>query len=597
MFYPDDVVEQVRDQNDIVDVIGSYVSLSKKGTTYFGLCPFHGEKTPSFSVSPRNQMFYCFGCHKGGNVFSFVQSIESMTFPEALKMLADRAHIVLPEVEQTEKDRQRAEKKQRYINAATEAARYYREKLTKSPEGAQARSYLRSRMITDQNALRFGLGYSPVTRDGLYTYLRGKGFTREDMEGAALLSTASDEPYDRFFNRLMFPIFDVSGHVIAFGGRVMGQGEPKYLNSPDSALFNKRQNLYMIHLAKKSKRGYCILAEGYMDVLSLHQAGFDNAVASLGTALTENQARLLKRFFHLAYLCYDSDKAGTNAAKRAIPILRAAGLNVKVIRVTGAKDPDELIKTKGPEAFEECIQNAYDEQDFMRLALSEEFSGGGIEDKVRILNGMKDSLAQITDDTERELRVRDQAAKLGVSADSMLKEVNELRRQTGLLNHQSVDSLNFSQYHINAKSRADEMIISALIQRPDLYKALRPYVKKEDFDPQSPCKDLAAKLLDLFKSSADTALEDPEKQKEEITHLINSYTDPDDMSLIASLLSNELPPKEELGSHLTQIVKAFLQQALERLNKTLPADDADYIAISQEKINKKKEIEQVCITI
>ena len=339
-YYSEDVIRSVREANDIVGVISDYVTLTRKGGNYFGLCPFHGEKTPSFSVNQRDQYFHCFGCGVGGNVFTFLMKMENMTFPEALKNLADRGGIELPEAELSPEEKERMEHRDRMLSAAREAANYYYYQLSHQPDDSLVKRYLKKRQISDEYRKKFGLGYSPVSRGALSNYLRSKGYRTEELMAAGLLSGKEDNTYDRFFNRLMFPILDTAGRPIAFGGRVMGEGEPKYLNSPDSELFNKRFNLYGLSIAKRTRRDFLMMVEGYMDVLSLHQAGFDNAVASLGTALTREQATLMKRYTDKVILCYDSDGAGTKAAQRAIPILDAVGLEEKVMQVPGTKDPD-----------------------------------------------------------------------------------------------------------------------------------------------------------------------------------------------------------------------------------------------------------------
>ncbi len=469
MYYSDDVLRQVREATDLVSLVSEYVPLTKKGSNYFGLCPFHGEKTASFSVNEREQFYHCFGCSAGGNAFTFLMQMENLSFSEAVQNLAERAHITLPEAEMSDQEKRELMKRERMREAATEAAKYYHAFLAKSEEGASAREYMRKRGISDAYAVKFGLGYAPVSRGGLYQYLTQKGFTVEEMMGAGLLSGNSSAPYDRFFNRLMFPIFDSGGRVIGFGGRVMGEGEPKYLNSPESDIFNKRRNLYMLNLAKKTKRGYLLVVEGYMDVLSLHQAGFDNAVASLGTALTKEQCLLIKRYFNEAVLCYDSDGAGTAAARRAIPLLEEAGLHCRVIRVPGAKDPDQYIRENGAKGFEKVIEGALDPVDFELLVLTQE-QGDSVESKINVLNGMIDRLALISSDLERELHIRDMAAKMKVSEAALTKAVNEKRSTAGILEvrpsyRKKEDSEN--------ETKAERQLLAALIRRPDLFPIIR----------------------------------------------------------------------------------------------------------------------------
>ena len=347
MYYPEELVEEVRLKNDIVDVISGYVKLQKKGSSHFGLCPFHNEKSPSFSVSRGKQMYYCFGCGAGGNVFTFLMEYENYSFQEALKVLADRAGVELPKLEYSKEAKEKAELKTILLEVNKLAAKYFYVQL-KSEQGRAAYTYLKDRKLSDETITAFGLGYSNKYSDDLYRYLKTKGYTDEVLLKAGLIS--ADErhgAYDKFWNRVMFPIMDANNRVIGFGGRVMGDGKPKYLNSPETPVFDKSRNLYGLHRARISRKPYFLICEGYMDVIALHQAGFTNAVASLGTALTEGHAALIKRYVNQVYLTYDSDDAGTRAALRAIPILKSMGITAKVIRMDPYKDPDEFIKNLG----------------------------------------------------------------------------------------------------------------------------------------------------------------------------------------------------------------------------------------------------------
>ena len=362
-YYSDEIIEEVRSRTDIVDVISRYVNLQKKGSQYFGLCPFHNEKTGSFSVSPQKQMYYCFGCGAGGNVFSFLMAYENMTFKEAIEDLAPKCGVTLPQREMTAQERQRADKRTRLFEINKEAAAYYY-KMLRSPEGQQAMAYFTKRELTADTLHKFGLGCTSKYSDSLYKYLRGKGYDDNILKDCGLVTIDEKRGgHDKFWNRAMFPIFDANGKVVAFGGRVMGVGEPKYLNSPETEIFNKSKTLFGLYFARKTRRQQFILCEGYMDVISLHQAGFDNAVASLGTALTEGHAGMLKRYVKDVYLSYDSDGAGQKAALRAIPILKNAGISCRIINMSPYKDPDEFIKALGAEEYEKRIQNA--ENSFM----------------------------------------------------------------------------------------------------------------------------------------------------------------------------------------------------------------------------------------
>ena len=356
--FDDETIEKVREANPIEEVIGSYVHLQRKGSSLMGLCPFHNEKTPSFSVTPSRQMFYCFGCHAGGNVFTFLMKYENMTFPESVRVLAERAGIALPENEDNEESRRRRSEREQLLLINKEAAIYFYHAL-RSEEGRDAYSYFKNRGLSDETIKSFGLGYSRKYRDDLYKYLKGKGFSDELLLKSGIISFKEETGiHDLFWNRVMFPIQDMNGKVIGFGGRVMGDGKPKYVNSPETDIFLKSRNMYGLFIARRTKRDFFILCEGYMDVIALHQAGYENAIASLGTALTEGHCSLMRRFDKKVYISYDSDGAGANAAVRAVPMLRAAGISCFVIKLAPYKDPDEFIKALGKEEFEKRIETA-----------------------------------------------------------------------------------------------------------------------------------------------------------------------------------------------------------------------------------------------
>ena len=373
MRYSDDIIEEVRSRNDIVDVISQYVKLTRKGSSYFGLCPFHNEKTPSFSVTPGKQMYYCFGCGAGGNVFNFIMEYENFTFGEALKYLADRAGVELPRIEYSREIKEKAQEKEELLRINKEAAQYYYYQL-RTEKGAAGYQYLTGRGLSDDTIRKFGLGYSDKYGSGLYRYLKTKEYSDERLRDSGLFNVDERHGmYDKFWNRVIFPIMDVNNRVIGFGGRVMGDGKPKYLNSPETRIFDKSRNLYGLNEARRSRKNYIILCEGYMDVIAMHQAGFTNAVASLGTALTSGHASLLKRYTSEVLLLYDSDEAGVRAALRGIPILREAGVNSRVVDLKPYKDPDEFIRNLGPEAFEERLSKASDSFMFRVTVAEREF--------------------------------------------------------------------------------------------------------------------------------------------------------------------------------------------------------------------------------
>ena len=432
MYYPDEVIEEVRMKNDIVDVISGYVKLQKKGANYFGLCPFHNEKSPSFSVSPGKQMYYYFGCGAGGNVLTFVMEYENYTFQEALQSLADRAGVTLPKMEYSKEAREQAEFRARLLEVNKLAANYFYYQM-KQPQGKIAYEYFHDkRKLTDETMLRFGLGYSNKTSDDLYRFLKEKGYDDAFLSQTGLVTIEERGGRDKFWNRVMFPIMDVNNRVIGFGGRVMGDGEPKYLNSPETKLFDKSRNLYGLNYARTTREKYMLVCEGYLDVISMHQAGFTNAVASLGTAFTSQHAGVLKRYTDQVILTYDSDGAGIKAALRAIPILRDAGISARVLNMKPYKDPDEFIKNMGADAFKERIAQAKNSFLFEIDVLKRNYQLEDPEQKTKFYQETAKKLLQFGEPLERDNYIQ------AVSREQMIKEeelrqlVNRLGMQMGL---------------------------------------------------------------------------------------------------------------------------------------------------------------------
>lgn len=428
-FYSEEIIEEVRSRNDIVDVVGSYVQLKRSGARYVGLCPFHNEKTASFSVNRNLQIYKCFGCNKGGNVFSFVMEYESYTFPEAVRFLAERAGMDLPEASEDEDAKRRKGERDRLLEINKEAATYFY-RLLRSEHGAFAYRYFSERGLSDETMKRFGLGFAGKYSDMLYKYLKEKGYRDEYLKQTGLVSIDERGGYDRFWNRAIFPIMDLNGKVIGFGGRIMGEPgkAPKYLNSPESPVFDKGRNLYALNIAKSSKRDYILLCEGYMDVIALHQAGFDNAVASLGTALTENQAKLISRYVKKAVITYDSDGAGTKAALRAIPILKAAGLSVKILNMKPYKDPDEFIKALGAEEYQKRVDEAVNAFYFEVERLLDGKDPGDPDVKTNFAHDIAEKLARIRDDIERDTYLDAVSKRYGIKSELLRSYVNRIGR-------------------------------------------------------------------------------------------------------------------------------------------------------------------------
>ncbi len=402
MFYSEDIIEQVRTENDIVEVIGDYVKLQKKGSSYFGLCPFHNEKSPSFSVSPNKQMYYCFGCGEGGNVISFLMKYENYTFIEAMEVLANRAGVELPKMEYSKEQRREKDLKTKIIEINTEAAKYFHY-LLKSDRGKFAYNYLKGRQLSDEIIVKFGLGYSDKYSNNLYMYLKKKGYNDNELRETGLFTYDEKRGVtDKFWNRVMFPIMDANNRVIAFGGRVMGDAKPKYLNSPETKVFDKSRNLYGLNVARSSRKDYFLICEGYMDVISLHQAGFNNAVAALGTAFTQRHATLIKRYVKEVVLTFDSDEAGIKAALRAIPYLRDAGLAIKVLNMKPYKDPDEFIKALGRDAYEERIKNATNFFIFQVEQEQKKYNLNDPQEKTAFHKQVAEMLLEFKDEIERD---------------------------------------------------------------------------------------------------------------------------------------------------------------------------------------------------
>ncbi|HJC65293.1 MAG TPA: DNA primase [Candidatus Enterocloster excrementigallinarum] len=432
MYYPEEVVEEVREKNDIVDVISGYVKLQKKGANYFGLCPFHNEKSPSFSVSPGKQMYYCFGCGAGGNVITFLMEYENYTFPEALKFLADRAGVALPKMEYQKEAREQADLKARLLEVNKLAANYFYHQL-KSPAGQVGYRYLHDkRELKDPTILRFGLGFANKTSDDLYRFLKEKGYEDSFLKETGLVTIEERGGRDKFWNRVMFPIMDIHNRVIGFGGRVMGDGEPKYLNSPETKIFDKSRNLYGLNYARTSREKYMLVCEGYLDVISLHQAGFTNAVASLGTAFTSQHASVLKRYTDQVILTYDSDGAGVKAALRAIPILREAGISSKVLNMKPYKDPDEFIKNLGPEAFSERIRQAENSFMFEIRILRQDYSMEDPEQKTRFYQETARKLLRFGEPLERDNYIQAVSSEYMIPYQELKGMVNRMGMTMGL---------------------------------------------------------------------------------------------------------------------------------------------------------------------
>ena len=528
-YYSDELIEEVRSRNDIVDVIGGYVRLQKKGSSYFGLCPFHNEKTGSFSVTPGKQMFYCFGCGAGGNVFTFLMKYENYTFGEAMQTLADRVGIELPKQELSEAQKREADERSRLLEINKEAAKYFYA-LLRNPRGARAYEYFKNRQLSDETMQKFGLGYSDQYSDDLYRYLRKKGYDDEILKKSGLVTI--DEVrggHDKFWNRAMFPIMDVHNRVIGFGGRVMGEGEPKYLNSPETRIFDKSRNLYGLNIARSSRRNQLLLCEGYMDVISLHQAGFDNAVASLGTALTSGHANLLKRYTKEVYLTYDSDGAGVKAALRAIPILKEVGITTKVINMRPYKDPDEFTKALGADEYQKRIDEAENSFLFEIRILNEQYDMNDPASKTAFFNEVAQKLLGFSEELERNNYIQAVAEKYFVTFEELKKLVNNLAIKGGIVKAPTPlkSGINENKKKEDGMKQSQKLLLTWLIEDTRLFKTIEGLITPEDFTEELYHR-VAEKLFEQYKTEGAVnpaqivSMEAGEEEQREIASLFNA---------------------------------------------------------------------------
>ena len=496
MYYPEEVIEEVRTRNDIVDIISGYVKLQKKGSNYFGLCPFHHEKSPSFSVSQSKQMYHCFGCGVSGNVFTFVMEYENYTFREAVELLADRSGVKLPKMEYSKEAKAQADLRAALLEINKMAANYFYYQL-KQPQGQQGCQYLMGRGLTEQTIRRFGLGYSNKTSNDLYQFLRSKGYEDSILKETGLVTIEERGARDKFWNRVMFPIMDVNNRVIGFGGRVMGDGEPKYLNSPETKLFDKSRNLYGLNYARLSREKFILLCEGYMDVIVMHQAGFTNAVASLGTAFTSQHAALLKRYTDQVVLTYDSDGAGVKAALRAIPILKSVGMSVRVLNMRPYKDPDEFIKNLGPEAFRQRIAEARNSFLFEIDTIRQQYSMEDPEQKTAFYNETARKLLEFPEALERDNYIQAVAREYFINYEDLKRLVNQMgsRYGTALPGTQAARETGISGEIYGEKPKtfqkkkdreegirqSERLLLTWLIEDPRLFDKIQGIIGPEDF--------------------------------------------------------------------------------------------------------------------
>lgn len=585
MYYPDELVEEIRAKNDIVDVISGYVRIQKKGSNYMGLCPFHNEKSPSFSVSGSKQIYHCFGCGAGGNVFTFLMNYENYTFQEAIKELADRAGVGLPEIEYSAESRKEADKKAILLEINKEAAKYFYYQL-RQEQGKIGYRYLSGRQLSDDTIKKFGLGFANKTSNDLTLYLKKKGYTDEQIIQAGLAT--ADERYgvhDKFWNRVIFPIMDINHRAIGFGGRVMGDGNPKYLNSPETPVFDKSRNLYGLNFARTARKNNIILCEGYMDVIALHQAGFNQAVASLGTAFTAGQANLLRRYTENVLLSYDSDGAGTSAALRAIGILREVGLTAKIIDLKPYKDPDEFILSLGPDAFQERIDKAENSFMFEIRILERQFDLSDPEGKTKFHREIAKKLCQFSEEVERDNYTQAIAEKYHMGYENLRKLIHSYASKTGLAKpierpKSGIQPKNSQEENVRKNQR---LLITWLTEEPYLYKKVKAFLSPADFTDELYGK-VAEKLFEGlgkegFSPAGIVSLFQEESEQREVAELFDTK-----LEMLATTQEKEkafhdvlLKVKENsleyyssrLGSDVTAINQVIAgKKALENLKRT-----------------------------
>jgi len=581
MRYSEDLIEEIRMKNDIVDVISDYVKLQKKGGSYFGLCPFHGEKTPSFSVSAQRQMYHCFGCGVGGNVITFIMEYENYTFLEALKYLADKAGISLPEVEYSKEAKEAADLRSQLLEMNKEAAKYFYYQL-KSPGGELARTYFAKRELTDKTIQKFGLGYSDKYSKSLYQYMKSKNYQTELLHQSGLFNVDEKQGmYDKFWNRVIFPIMDVNHRVIGFGGRVLGDGKPKYLNSPETKIFDKSRNLYGLNFARTSRKPYLIICEGYMDVIAMHQAGFDNAVASLGTALTSQQASLLKRYTDEVLLIYDSDEAGIKAAERAIPILKNAGLATKVVDLSPFKDPDEFMKNRGALEFEERLKKAKNSFLYQVENLKKSFDMEDPQGKTDFHNKVAERLLEFEEEIERNNYLEAVSKEQKIPYEELRKLVNKkaLRGFSGENYQKPKSGLHRKKEQESGIEKSQKLMLTWLVNYPGVFPAITPYIAPKDF------------TNDLYRQVAELLFEQYRKEgKVNPARILNHFPDKELQTQITSFFHSNLhlESAEQRNQAITDTVIRMQKNSLDHAFEHI--GDMDIQAL-QSLLARKKEIE------
>ena len=584
MYYPEEVIEQIREQSDILSIISEYTHLTKKGNSHFGLCPFHNEKTPSFSVNEEKQMYYCFGCGAGGNTITFLMQKENMTFVEAVKYLAEKAHISLEEASNTKEERAKINHKNELLEIHTEAARFFYMQLNQ-PENSKILEYLLKRGLKTQTIKHFGIGYAPSDYTILYNHLKQKGYSEESLLQSGLInkSKKSSILYDRFSDRIMFPIFNLQKRVIAFGGRVLGNEMPKYLNSPESILFNKSVNLYGLNFAKSVAHEAYILVEGYMDVIAMHQAGFPQTVASLGTAFTSSHAKLLKRYTKEVIIMYDTDNAGVNATMRAIPILKKEGLKVKVLQLEGAKDPDEYMKEHGNEKMQALLQESKSDTWFKIHRLEGQYDTKNTDQKIMFLQEVSSVIGGLESSIEQDIYISEIANKYDMTNSALEAEVKKYYNRSLSTNVPTRKTATFVK-PVNMQTNAPVVLLSAIYHYPYIYDVVKDHVFPELFEDE---------LLQELAVSISAYLE--KGTPIDMGYYSAKYPEVGEQNMISNILLNRDSRYED-----KQLMEKMINESVKRLNKTFIEHRLKNVTdVSQVQIllSKKKELDRLYIAL
>ena len=589
MYYPEEIVDEIREKNRIEDVISGYVRLKKQGSNFFGLCPFHNEKSPSFSVSPAKQIYYCFGCGAGGNVITFVMEYENYTFSEALKMLAERAGVKLPEELNSPEIRKRESRRIKLLEIIKETAKFYYYQL-RSKNGEPGMKYLEKRELTEKTLDGFGLGYSPTNSNALVMYLKSKGYEDELIIAAGIVNHS--EKYgltDKLWNRVVFPIQDTNHRVIGFGGRVIGEGQPKYLNSPGTEIFDKGRNLYGLNFARTSRKKEFILCEGYMDVIALHQAGFTQAVASLGTAFTSGQANLLHRYTEEVLLIYDSDDAGIKASLRAIPILKEAGLIAKIVNLKPYKDPDEFIKRLGKEEFAKRLDEAESSFYFEVRIMQAGFSMDDPESKTRFHRELAKRLCEFTEEVERENYLTAIAEKYFIATDQLRKLVNSYAMKTGFVHEvkRPLSSMIPKTSKEEFGKKSQKLLLTWICEEPSVFNKIKQYISEEDF------------ITPMYQTVAKIIMQEVQEESLNMSKIISMFETQEEQKEVASLFNThilELKTNEEREKALHDILVSVKKNAYEYYSAKMGVDVSAITKVVEAKQSLEKlEREQIIL--